>query len=89
MDKFEARVNSWRTTKQNIPVSDVITIINHYFPNCKEAEGTSHRFKIQHNKLKDQSGFFQGCLTLPISHGKQIKPIYIKKLVKAIDIITE
>ena len=90
MTKFDDRIEKWRRSNQNVPKSDVVSVLNEYFPGWEEkkGKGTSHYFKLKNMILADYSGFPFGCLTIAV-RGGQIIPFYMKKLVKAIDILKE
>jgi hypothetical protein len=92
MSKVEKRVTSWRTGKQPVPKDDVESVLNHYFPGCwsQSEKSGSHIFKISHPviaQMADSNPY--GDLTIPVSGGQKVKPIYLKKLVKAIDLLNQ
>ncbi len=91
MTKHEDRIEKWKGSNQNVPKSDLEPVLDEYFPGWEEkkGKGTSHRYKLKNSILANYSGYPYGCLTIPISGGQSIKPVYMKKLVKAIAKIKE
>lgn len=91
MASIEKRIESWRNTKQEITCEKVEPVIRKYFPNYNlNTKGTSHKYMMSHPTLRGVQGYGEiGGLTIPITKGQKIKPIYIKKLIAAIDIIKE
>lgn len=92
MSKIEKRVESWRTGKQPVPKEKLESVLNHYFSGCwwQSGKSGSHIFKISHPVISQMAGSNSyGDLTIPVSGGQKVKPIYLKKLVKAIDLIKE
>lgn len=92
MSKVEKRVEKWRTGKQPVPKDSLESVLNHYFPGCwsKSGKGGSHIFKISHPVIAQMADSnLYGDLTIPVSGGQKVKPIYLKKLLKAIDLLKE
>jgi len=92
MSKIEKRIQKWRNIKQPIPKDDVFSILNAYFPGSWSYGGKtgSHIFKVSHPLLKGDPDFGKdGDFTICTIGGQKIKPVYIKLLLKAIDIIKE
>jgi hypothetical protein len=89
MADIEKRIKSWIKSKPNIPRRDLEAVLNRYFPGWKSGSGTSHIYKIFHEKLVDNPNYFNGHFVIPVTSGKTIKPVYIKQLLKAIEIIKE
>ena len=94
MSKIEKRIEKWRNPrfKQNVPVNDIYSVLNLYFPESwsyGESRG-SHIIRVWHKFLVGHEGFGpEGDFTIPTTGGKHIKHFYLKTLVKAIDILKE
>ncbi len=92
MSKVEKRVEKWRTGKQPVPKDDLESVLNHYFPNYwnRSEKSGSHIFKISHPVIAQMvESNLDGDLTIPVSGGQKVKPVYLKKLVKAIDLLNQ
>lgn len=88
MTRREKIVQSWRTTRDNARVDEVIAVLEHYFgAHFYKAEGTSHQLRIKHPALIGHPNFVGGTLSIPIHGGQSIKPIYLRQIVVAIDIV--
>jgi hypothetical protein len=88
MSNVDRKINSWRTTKQNIPISDVKPILDVYFPDWKKFRKGSH-YKLKHTSLVGHHTYMFGSFTLCVEGGQSVKPVYIRKLIRAIEIINE
>jgi len=90
MSKLEKRIESWRNSKQNVTKEEIEPILDKYFSGWIKKGGSSHEYKLHHKKLIDIPPYGPGGhLTIPVTGGQSIKYIYIKNLLKAIDIIKE
>jgi len=91
MSKVEKRIEKWRRTKQDVPVSDLESVLDHYLKGYWEKKvGTSHLYQICHPKLIGMQGCDEnGGFTISVKSGQKIRYWWIKKLVTAIDIINK
>ncbi|MBU0712650.1 hypothetical protein KKA87_12150 [bacterium] len=92
MSKVEKRVEKWRTGKQPVPKDSLESILNHYFSGywSQSGKGGSHIFKISHPVIAQMvDSNSDGDLTIPVSGGQKVKPFYLKKIVRAIDLLNQ
>ncbi len=94
MSRIEKRIRKWRNPsfRQDVPLEDIFTVLNTFFPDSYEFGGKrgSHIITVWHDCLKGESNFgIDGDFTIPTTGGKKIKHFYLKKLIEAIDIIKE
>lgn len=92
MSKIEKTLQKWKNSKQEVRKEEIEPVLNNYFPNMWTYGGStgSHIYKITHPRLAGISGYGpNGEFTIPVTGGQRIKHWYIKKLLKAIEIITE
>jgi len=87
MGDIEKRIEKWRSSKQPVSKKDLEPVLNYYFPGWKSGKGTSHLYKLYHEKLINNTDYFYGHFTIPVTGGNKVKYIYIKQLIKAIEII--
>ncbi|MCX8055825.1 MAG: hypothetical protein N3A67_09210 [Ignavibacteria bacterium] len=92
MTKIEKKLQKWKNSKQEVRKEEIEPVLNKYFPNMWTYGSSrgSHIYKVSHPKL---IGFLDygpnGEFTIPTTGGQRIKHWYLKKLLKAIEIITE
>jgi hypothetical protein len=79
----------WLHAKQPVPKNEVAMCIAEFFPEVSQGK-SSHEFKCSHPKLADHPYFApNGGMTIPVTNGRDVKPVYLKRLAKAIQIIKE
>lgn len=89
MSRIQKRLQSWRNSKQPVPVNELYSVLDYYFPGMYRSGKGSHGIVIAHPRLSGHPHFAPvGELTIPISGGQQVKHFYIKRLLLAIDIVT-
>ena len=92
MSKRDKILASWKNQPQpNATVETVEAVLTHYFGNnfTKATGAGSHQFRISHPALFGYPHFIGGTLSVPISGGQSVKPIYLKRIVEAISLIEE
>jgi hypothetical protein len=92
MSKLEKKLQKWLVSKQEVPREEIHSVLDHFFPGMWSYGGKpgSHVYKISHPKLKDNPDYGpDGDMTIPVRGGQKILHVYLKKLIKAIEIITE
>ncbi|MFP4527449.1 MAG: hypothetical protein ACLFQX_02790 [Candidatus Kapaibacterium sp.] len=93
MARAEKVLKNWResTSKQKVSLNEVEIVISHYLADLctdRKNKGGSHRFIIQHEKIKERNIDKFDTITIPVD-GKLVKSHYIKKLIKVIDLRLE
>ncbi len=94
MSRIEKRIKKWKNPsfKQEVPVKEVIAVLNHFFPNSfsyGETRG-SHIIKVWHKCLENIPDYgLEGDFIIPTTGGNKVKHFYLKTLVKSIEIIKE
>jgi hypothetical protein len=77
----------YRTPKEEVR-DTVIAIIDYYFSG-KYTQSSSSHIMIKDKRLQEHGVTdIVGVLTVPISGGQKVKGFYLKRLVRAIEIIT-
>lgn len=83
-------MEKWRSGNQAIPWEDLKPVLDYFFPELWSHGGGkgSHQIKIQHPELENEAGFTPGGrLNIPLRGGRKVIPVYLKLLLKAIDLI--
>ncbi len=89
MSKIEKRLESWRNGRQPIPINDLYSVLDHFFPEMYRTGKGSH-LVVWHPKLAEHPSFAPaGEFCIPVHHGQKIKRRYIDRLLIAIEIIKE
>lgn len=89
MSKWQKRIQKWTTTKQPIPVDEVLAVLYQCFSKQKiRWRGGSHII-IQDERLKDIHDCGKdGILTIPVLSGQRIKPFYIhRRLIPILELL--
>jgi hypothetical protein len=95
MSRIEKRLEKFCNPafKQEIPRTDLNSILDHYFPNqwTFGETGGSHNYRIKHPRFKEHPEFYgpEGVLIIPTTGGKRIKFFYLRMLCKAVELIKE
>jgi len=88
MGRRRKLLDSWKTTRNNARVDEVEAVLLHFFAErFSRAEGTSHQLRINHPALQGGQHFVGGSLSIPISGGQSAKPIYLRRIVEAVEIV--
>ena len=70
-------------------IRDVKTFLNNYFPGMWSQEGSSHMV-VRCDALKAFPDYQPyGEISVPVKGGKKVKGFYIRKLIKAVQLLTE
>ncbi len=91
MSKREKILSNWKTQPQpSATVETVQAILSHYFREgfTKATGAGSHQFRVSHPALVAHP-LYRGKLSVPIKNGQTVKPLYLKQIVDAIEIIQE
>lgn len=89
MAKIDKILEKWNNLKSGyVQETELLVILEEYFPDYKIKKGGSHNYHIRHDELKGISGAFEGCLSIPVK-GNKIRVPYIKIVLKAINHIKE
>ena len=90
MGKAEKLIEIWKTSKQPASKQELETVLNHFFQGRWEYR-KKHDYRVNlPGSIKMDEYFGPGShLTIPSSGGKSIKYVYLKKLLKAIEILEE
>jgi|WetSurMetagenome_2_1015567.scaffolds.fasta_scaffold02398_13 hypothetical protein len=90
MGKAEKRLKSWsQNTPPDAPVGEVKAVLKRYFPGKYEEKAGSH-IVVRHEKLKGCQEFgINGEFTIPVKSGQKVKGWYLKRLVRAIELVEE
>lgn len=83
---------SWRNQPQPSTTAETVeAMLVHFFSdNFTKATGAgSHQFRVSHPALFGHPHFVGGTLSVPISGGQIVKPIYLKRIAEAIALIEE
>lgn len=88
MGKAEKRMRAWsQNTPSDVPVSEVKAVLKRYFPGGYEEKGGSHII-VRDERLKGCEGFgIDGDFPIAVKGGQRVKGVYLKRLVKAIELM--
>jgi hypothetical protein len=88
MSKRDKKLKIWKNnTPKTVPKHEVEGILKYYLPNNYSWEGGSH-IVIQHDELlKYQQYKPFGEISIPCSGGQRFKGVYLKELVKVLEIL--
>ncbi len=92
MPNVSKKIQKWRNSKQEVRREEIESVLEHYFPGMWSfgSKTGSHVYKITHPKLKGVPGYgVDGDFSIPTTGGQRIKHWYLKKLIQAIDIVSE
>ncbi len=91
MSKRDKILAAWKNQPQpSATVETVEAILRHYFSSgFSVAEGGSHQLRVSHPALFRHPHFIGGTLSVPVTGGQSVKPLYLKRIVEAIEIVQE
>ncbi len=88
MSKIEKILKKWRARPTSVDKNEVIKMLERYGFDLDFKPG-SH-IVVSHLKLKNHPGFGAlGEFTVPIKSGKSVKGVYLRKILKAMEIVSE
>jgi len=79
--------DKWKTNPHGVRKEEMIKVLTSL--GCSLSKGGKHQLKFIHPKLADVPGFYAARFTIALERGRIVKPIYVKRALKVIDIITE
>jgi len=88
MSKRNKRLTIWKNnTPKTAPKHEVEAILEYYLPENNSWEGGSH-IVIQHDELLNEQQYKPfGQVSIPCSGGQRFKGVYLKELVKVLEIL--
>ena len=88
MGKANKLVEKWKKIKPvEVHIKDVKNVLNSYFYDQWFWEGSSH-IVVRNSNLKNYRDYQPyGEFSVPVKHGKRVKGIYIRKMLKAISLL--
>ena len=91
MSKRDKLLAAWKNQPQpSATVETVEAVLRYYFSaGFSIAEGGSHQLRVSHQALFRHPHFIGGTLSVPVTGGQSIKPLYLKRIVEAIEIVQE
>lgn len=90
MGKAQKLFAQWSVNNpKEVHVNDVKTFLNAYFKNMWNQKGSSHMV-VRCEALKVFSGYKPyGEISVPVKGGTKVKGVYIKELIKAVQLLLE
>lgn len=92
MSKRDKILADWINQRQpNVTVETVEAILKHHFGSSftKAMGAGSHQLRVSHPALFGHPHFLGGTLSVPVSGGQTVKPIYLKRIAEAVKILKE
>lgn len=88
MSKLEKTLNKWKNRPTLVEKEEVVSVLGRFGFDLDYKTG-SHII-VTHGCLKGHPGFgVAGEFTLPIKSGRKVKGVYLKTILRAIEIIKE
>ena len=91
MSKRDKSLANWKTQPQpDATVETVGAILAYYFAEgfTKSVGAGSHQLRVSHPALVGHP-LYRGKLSIPVKNGQAVKPLYLKQIVEAIEIVQE
>jgi hypothetical protein len=89
MTKILNKLEKWKYGSQPVPKEEVIAVLKKYFPGNYRLKSGSH-IVVNHPSLIGLPDYgAKGEFTVATEGGKKVKPVYLRRLLKVIDYLSE
>ena len=88
MSKTEKVLEKWKKTGQPARKSLVIAVLDKYFPG-RYKQGKGSHIIVKHPALRGLSQFGEGRFNVVIRKGQEVKPVYLRDIVRAIEYLIQ